>query len=535
MRDLGIGSFPARRAKNAAARTAVVHGDERYTFADVEVRTRRLANALRAAGVRRGDRVAYVGFNHPALLETFFATARLGAVWVVLNARLTADEAEFVLADSGATVVVHGATHTAHAAELAPRLDGVRWVAVGAGPGPGPAVATSYETFLAEGGDDAVDEPVTWDDAALIMYTSGTTGRPKGVTHTHGSLIFQYFGALLDTDLVRDEVYLAVAPLFHVAGLNTLALPTFLKGGTLVIQPAFRPAAALAALVDHRVTALFAVPTMMEQLAAEPSFAEADLSSLRSVLVGGSPLSHRMLRAWRDKGVPLYQGFGMTETAPGVFLLLPQEAERRPGSAGLEQFWTEARIVLPDGRSAVPGETGEIVVHGPNVMSGYWNRPDATAEAIQGGWYHTGDLGTRDDDGYAWIKDRLQDMFISGGENVYPAEVESALLDVPGVAEAAVVGVPDDRWGEVGHAVVVRAAPETPAGPDAARLTAASVLGALDGRLARYKLPKHVTFTDALPRTATGKVRKHQVSALHHPAQHPAHRPLTDPPEETTT
>ncbi|WP_369373102.1 long-chain fatty acid--CoA ligase [Promicromonospora sp. Populi] len=509
MRDLGIGSLPARRAKNAGARTAVVHGAERYTYAELERRTRCLANALRAAGVRRGDRVAYAGFNHPALLETFFATARLGAVWVVVNPRLSQAEIEVVLTDSGASMVVHGAELAAHAAALAPRLDGVRWVRVG----------SDYSTFLAGGSDDVVDEPVTWDDDALIMYTSGTTGRPKGVTHTHGSLLFQYFGALLDTDLVRDEVYLAVAPLFHVAGLNTLALPTFLKGGTLVIRPAFRPADTLAAITEHQVTALFAVPTMMEQMAADPSFAAADLASLRSVLVGGSPLSHRMLRAWGAKGVQVQQGFGTTETAPGVFLLLPEDSERRPGSAGLEQFWAEARIVLPDGGSAAPGETGEVLVQGPNVMRGYWNQPDATAEAIRDGWYHTGDLGSYDEDGYAWIKDRLKDMFISGGENVYPAEVENALLDVPGVAEAAVVGVPDERWGEVGHAFLVRAA--------GAGLTEAAVLAALDGRLARYKLPKHVTFTDTLPRTATGKLRKHLIT--------PAIDPDEIRPDEETT
>jgi fatty-acyl-CoA synthase len=505
VRNLGIGSWPARRVKNGAHRTALVFGERADTYADVERRTRRLANALRAAGVGRGDRVAYVGFNHPSLLETFFAVGQLGAVWVIINARLTAPEVEYILTDSGASVVVHGAEHAGHAAALS-HLTGVReWIAVdGGGEVPGAdGPGTDYEAFLAAGATDIIDEPVTWDDPALIMYTSGTTGRPKGAVHTHGSLHMQYFNSLVDLDISRDDVTLSMAPLFHVAGLNMLTLPTFLKGGKIVVQPGFRPERVLAAIEAERVTSMFAVPAMMDSLASHPDFATADLSSLTNVVVGGSPLPDRMLRTWGERGIGIQQGFGMTETAPGIYLLTAEDSLRKPGSAGRNHFFTEGRVVRPDGTDVAPGESGEVLAQGPNVMQGYWNRPEDTAAAIVDGWYHTGDVATVDEDGYLYIRDRLKDMYISGGENVYPAEVENALLDLPGILEAAVIGVPDSRWGEVGRAYVVLA--------DGADADTEQIRATLSGRLARYKVPQEVVAVDALPRTATGKLQKHVI------------------------
>ncbi|MEU2201582.1 long-chain fatty acid--CoA ligase [Isoptericola sp. NPDC019482] len=501
MRDLGVGSWPRRRLKNGADRTAISFGDTALSYADVERRTRRLANALRAAGVGRGDRVAYVGFNHPSLLETFFATAQLGAIWVVVNARLAAEEVAYVLGDCGAGVVVHGPEHDELVRRIAPGLPAVRaWVGVGP-----PGTAGPYEELIAAAGEEEVDEPVTWDDPALIMYTSGTTGRPKGAVHTHGSLSFQYFSVLVDTDVAHDDVALAFAPLFHVAGLNMLVMPTFLKGGRIVLQQQFRPEAVLRAIAGERATSMFAVPTMLDLLARHELFPATDVSSLRNVVVGGSPLPDRTLRAWADRGVPIEQGYGMTETAPGVFLLTAADAERKHGSAGRPHFWVEGRVVRADGGDVAPGEIGEVVAQGPNVMAGYWEDPGATDAALVDGWYRTGDLATVDDDGYVYVRDRLKDMYISGGENVYPAEVENALLEVPGVAEAAVVGVPDERWGEVGCAFVVLSDDAGLAPED----VEAHVRDALADRLARYKIPRHVVVRPELPRTATGKLRKH--------------------------
>jgi acyl-CoA synthetase (AMP-forming)/AMP-acid ligase II len=257
----------------------------------------------------------------------------------------------------------------------------------------------------------------------------------------------------------------------------------------------------LRAIHTERVTAMFAVPTMMDMLARHPDFGATDVSSLRNVLVGGSPMPDRTLRAWAERGVGVQQGFGMTETAPGVFFLTAEDAFRKAGSAGRAHYWVEGRVVRPDGTGVAPGEIGEVIAQGPNVMAGYWNDPEATAAAIVDGWYRTGDLATVDEDGYVFVKDRLKDMFISGGENVYPAEVENALLDVPGVVEAAVVGVPDERWGEVGCAYLVVA--------DGASVTVDRIAAGLADRLARYKIPKHVVLVPELPRTPTGKLRKH--------------------------
>ncbi|MGC5617220.1 acyl-CoA synthetase [Georgenia sp. Z1491] len=505
MRDQGIGSWPRRRLKSTADKVAVTFEGRSFTYADVEERSRRLAGALRDAGVERGDRVAYVGFNHPTLLETFFATAQLGAVWVIVNARLAAPEVEFILGDSGAKVVVFGRDHHEHARRLAHLGQVGTWLQVDAGEevldleG---ADARGYEATLAAAGTDLIDEPVTWDDPAMIMYTSGTTGRPKGATHTHGSLSMQYYNSLVDMDIASSDVTLSMAPLFHVAGLNMLTMPTFLKGGTIVVQAGFDAAAVLSTIESERVTSMFAVPAMMDTLAARPEFAGTDLSSLTTVVCGGSPLPDRMLRTWGERGVQVQQGFGMTETAPGIYLLRAEDALARSGSAGTEHFWTEARIVDPTGRDVGVGEVGEVIAQGPNVMRGYWNRPDATEEVLKDGWYHTGDLGSFDPDRFLTVRDRLKDMYISGGENIYPAEVENALLDLPGVADAAVIGVPDERWGEVGHAYVVAGEGEGGLDPDL-------VTRELGERLARYKVPKEIVVVDELPRTATGKLQKH--------------------------
>lgn len=496
MRDIGVGSWPRRRIKNGAHRTAVVFEEQAFTYGELEERIRRLANALRSQGVGPGDRVAYLGFNHHSLLESFFAVNQLGAIWVIINARLTPGEVEYILSDSGAKVAIIGAEHHGHANKLAGIVPVQTWVHVDGGPG-----QLDYEQVIGAAGADEIDEPVTWDDPALIMYTSGTTGRPKGAVHTHGSLSMQYFSALIDTDFTRDEVHLSVAPLFHVAGLNTMTLPTFLKGGTIVIHHQFNAGDVLAAIGAHGVTSMFAVPAMMDALAMHPGFSSADLRTLRSVLVGGAPLPERMLRTWHERGVQVQQGYGMTETAPGVFLLLAEDSFRKSGSAGRPHFFTEGRVVRPDGSDIGPGEHGEVIAQGPNVMKEYWGRPKETAEVIVDGWYRTGDIATLDDDGYVYIKDRIKDMFISGGENIYPAEVENALLDVPGVAEAAVIGVADERWGEVGHAYLVLL--------PGAELTSADVEAHLADRLARYKIPKQIAFVPELPKTATGKLRKH--------------------------
>jgi fatty-acyl-CoA synthase len=547
MRDHGIGSWTARRARKTPHRLAVVHQGTRHTYGQLHDRTTRLAHHLRALGVGRGDRVAFLGPNQPAFLETLFASARLGAVFVPLNTRLAAPELTHCLTDSGASLLVYTAAHEPFAARCgAGRASGADGTDRSGGPSGIPgvtprllAVDAGYERVLAEPEFDPapgpnsnpgpnpnvgpdpdraphpapLDEPVTLDDTAMIMYTSGTTGRAKGAVLTHGNLTWNAVNTLVDGDFGSDEVTLLAAPMFHTAALNMTCLPTFLKGGTLVLEESFSPARTLDLVEEHRVTVMFGVPAMYQQVAAEGRFATADLSSVRVLLCGGAPVPPSLIRTYAARGVSFVQGYGMTEASPGVCLLDAGHALAKAGSAGVPHFFNDVRIVGPSGEAA---GRGELLVEGPTVMSGYWNRPRDTSQALTDGWLHTGDVAVTDTDGYLTIVDRVKDVIISGGENVYPAEVEQALYAHPDVADCAVIGVPDERWGEVGRAVVVLR--------EGARADAAGLLAALDGRLARYKIPASVVFAADLPRGGSGKLLKRPIRARYGAATPPPSR-----------
>ncbi|WP_428950499.1 acyl-CoA synthetase [Streptomyces sp. cg35] len=502
MLDQGIGSWPARRARKTPDRVAVVHEDRQWTYAELHRRVLRLADALRELGVRRGDRVAYLGPNHPSFLETLFAVGALGAVFVPLNTRLAAPELAFNLTDSGSRVLVHS-HELSETAETAATGAGVHHrITLGAPC----ADALGYETLLAAASDLHLDELVSPDDPCMIMYTSGTTGRPKGAVLSHGNIVWNSVNVLVDTDIAGDEVTLVTAPLFHTAALNMTCLPTILKGGKVVLLGAFDPDRVLELIETRQVTYLFGVPAMYDALTAAPGWASADLSGLRHLNCGGAPVPDRTIAAYLARGLSFSQGYGLTEAAPGVLYLDREQVREKAGSAGVPHFFTDMRVVLPDGRDADEGETGEILVQGPHVMTGYWGRPEATADAFtDDGWLRTGDLARLDGDGFAYIAGRVKDMFISGGENVYPAEVENALLAHPAIEECAVIGVPDARWGEVGHAVVVLKA--------GARAREQDLLAFLHGRLGKYKIPRSLAFTDALPRTASGKIIKPRLQA----------------------
>jgi fatty-acyl-CoA synthase len=471
-------------------RVALVHADREWTYAEVAERATRLAHGLAGAGVRPGDRVAYLGVNHPALLETLFAAGLLGASFVPLNTRLAVPELAYILADCGAATLIHAAPQAELAAavrELVPALTLI-----------GP---DHYARLLAEASAEPIDEPVAGTAPCMIMYTSGTTGRPKGAVLTHDNIAWNSVNLLLDVDLTSTEVTLVSAPMFHVAALNQTVLPTFLKGGRCVLVPAFDPGETLDLIEARRVTYLFGVPTMFQAVAAHPHWAAADLSSVRSLICGGAPVPEALIDTYQRRGLTFMQGYGLSEAAPGVLFLRADDSRDKIGSAGTPVFFGDLRVVGPDGEPVPPGEPGEILAQGPNVMAGYWGQPDATAEVLDGdGWLRTGDVAVLDADGYAYIRDRLKDVIISGGENIYPAEVEDALYRHPAVGECAVVGVPDERWGEVGRAFVVLR-PGAAAGAD-------DLLGFLSGRIARFKIPKSVVFVDGLPRTGSGKVLK---------------------------
>jgi fatty-acyl-CoA synthase len=477
-------------------RDALVHGDTRRSYAELDDRTRSLAAGLRRLGVQHGDRVAYLGPNDPTLLETLLATSAVGGVFVPLNWRLTAPEVSYIAADCGASVLVHAAAMADAAKAVSADASALRHLV---------ELGSAFEDLATAGAPGALDEPVGLDDPALIIYTSGTTGRPKGATLSHGNVTWNCVNVLIDTDLASDEVALVCAPLFHVAALDMVALPMFMKGGTVVLTGGFDPAAALELIERHRVTVMFGVPAMFNAMAQAPGFAMADLSSLRRLLCGGAPVPLSTIRTYLDRDVVFLQGYGMTETSPGALFLGAERAADKAGTAGVASFFTDVRVVGPDGEDVAPGEKGEVAVAGPNVMLGYWNRPEATAEAMDGEWFRSGDVAVVDDEGYVTIVDRIKDVIISGGENIYPAEVEDAIYCHPAVAECAVIGVPDERWGEVGRAVVVLR--------PGATLDERALLDHLDGRLARYKLPRSVVFSEHLPRSGAGKVLKGELRA----------------------
>jgi fatty-acyl-CoA synthase len=490
VRNQGIGSWTARRARKTPDKTAIIHGEDRVSYAELHARVVRLANALRGLGVCRGDRVAYLGPNHPTFLETLFAAGTTGAVFVPLNTRLAGAELSYCLADCGASVLVHAPGLDAEVAAAVPHriaLDG------------------EYAPLLSAAATTPIDEPVTLDDQCMIMYTSGTTGRPKGAVLSHGNITWNSVNVLVDVDLAADEVTLVVAPLFHTAGLNISCLPTLLKGGAVLLVGAFDPTAVLELIARHRVTYMFGVPTMYDAIAASPRWPTADLSSLRQVNCGGAPVPPATIRAYHRRGLSFSQGYGMTEASPGALYLVREANEAKLGTAGVPHFFTDVAVVDPDGREVGAGEKGEVVVSGPNVMLGYWGRPEDTAAAMADGVFHSGDIATVDQDGYVTIVDRLKDMIISGGENVYPAEVEAALREHPDVADCAVIGVPDARWGEAGRAIVVARPGTAPDGP--------GILKSLRGNLAGYKIPKAVVFVDELPRSGAGKLLKNELRA----------------------
>lgn len=518
MPDFGVGSWPYRRARIDPHRLAMGQDGRELTYRALADRVDHLAGAMRAAGVRRGDRVAYLAANSMAAFETFFAAGRLGAIFAPLNTRLATPELSYLVHDCEPKLLIHDRDQAHHVPVLAGSglagsgspITGV--IALGS-EGTG-----GYEHFLRTGtpgtappaGQDPPEESVGLDDDAVILYTSGTTGKPKGAVLTHGNLTFNTMNQLAHADVLGTDTALCVAPLFHVSGLGQVSLPTFFKGGCVVVLPRFDPAAVLDAISSRRITSFAAVPTMLQMLCDHPAFAGTDLTSLRYVIYGGSMVAERVAVAWQRRGVVLLQGYGMTEASPGVTMAVADGAVERPTSIGTPHFFTDISLspVSARGQEA-PGQearAGELLVRGPNVFRGYWNRPADTEQALSDGWFHSGDVVRVDGAGWAYVVDRIKDMIISGAENIYPAEVESELNSLPGVIESAVVAVPDERWGEVGMAFIVAA--------EGTDWDARALREALTGRLAAYKIPKHVRVVPSLPKTVTGKVRKQDLRAL---------------------
>ncbi|MCP3939148.1 MAG: long-chain fatty acid--CoA ligase [Actinomycetia bacterium] len=498
-----VGQFVSKRALLNPNTEAVVDisTGSRQTYPELNLRCNRVSNALLDSGMEKGDRVATLLMNGSEFVETFFGTGKVGGVIVALNWRLVADELSFILTDSGAETLVFGTAFNEVATELHERgADGTavtRWVHVGDA-ADRPEFATGYEDVLAGASEAEPDTDVGGDDLLFIMYTSGTTGLPKGVMHSHETTVWAVMTVLATADIQYDDRYLICLPLFHVGALNPL-LDTIGRGGTCVIMSEFDPHRIWEIFAEEKITVTLAVPAMLQFMLLTYDAERHDTSLLRWVMSGASPVPETLIRTYEEMDIEIHQVYGLTETGGPSCLISPDDAIARAGSTGKEFFFTQVRIVNQEGEDCSPNEPGEVLVAGPHVMLGYWNRPEATAETIVDGWLKTGDIAIFDDDGFVYIQDRVKDMIISGGENVYPAEIENVILGLEGVNEVAVIGIPSDKWGESPLAVVVRADES---------VTAASVLEHCGGKLAKFKQPKAVEFTDVIPRNPTGKILK---------------------------
>ncbi len=466
-------------------------GGRVWSFAEIDQRVGRGGALLRAAGLGPGDRIAILCHNNVQFFELLFACARAGLILVPLNWRQTVAELGPVLEDSGAKLLIHDAP----TADLAGKLAAAARLPVRA--------LADWDAQCDQPGESL--PPAPWDTGRpwYLLYTSGTTGKPKAVIQTAGMAVANMVNVQTATGIGPDTKSLNFLPLFHTAGINLHTMPVFLTGGLSQVLPKFEVDVVLDLIQQGSITVFFGVPAIYQAISLHPAFEHTDFSAVRHWGCGGAPISAALIETFLERGVTICNGMGMTETGPTVFFMDRAHAPTKIGSVGKPQLLAEVRLVSADGRDAAEGE---LWFRGPGITPGYFNNPDATAAAFaDGGWLRSGDIARRDAEGYYTIVDRIKDMYISGGENVYPAEVEHVLQAHPAVLEAAVVGVPDTKWGEVGHAAVILRPGQS---VDPAVLQAHA-----RAALATYKVPKHISIVTDFPRTAAGKVQKHYLRA----------------------
>jgi len=500
-------AFHADRTPNKVAMIEQYNG-KTYTYAEFNTRAARLAAFMNDDwGIQAGDHVAILAKNSCEYYVFEFACIKLGAVMLPLNWRLANPELLFILNDAEAKALVYDADFSAQLPELieksgvenALRIDHLD---------PIPDSTESLNNAIARTEREVVMNPRTTHDTPMtIMYTSGTTGHPKGVMITHGMTFWNMVNISTPAGLNCDSVYYVVLPTFHTAGLNLYANPIFHHGGTNIVAREYDPNLTLKTLSDSElgVTHFFGVPAIYLFMAQADGFDNADLSRIQSWGCGGAPMPASLLKTYSDRGIIIQLGFGMTETSPTVFLIAKRRALVKPTSVGKPLLHTRVRVVDDEGNDVAVGEVGEVLVGGPNITPGYWKRPDANEKTFFKDdtgtqWVHSGDAGMMDEDGCVYIVDRYKDMYISGGENVYPAEIEQVIFQLDAVADVGIIGVPDDRWGESGMAIVVKKS-DIDIEPDA-------IINHCRDNLAKFKVPKHVRFVDELPRNAAGKVLK---------------------------
>jgi fatty-acyl-CoA synthase len=501
---MNVSEWIARNAEATPGKVAIRFPGRELSYAELAALIDRLAGALARSGVKRGDCVAFLGFNNPEMLALLFASARLGALFMPLNWRLAGPEHQQMLQDCPPSVLFVEPHYLAQTDAFRDALGGTTLVSVGAA-SPG---WIAWDEFCARStqAPAAPQELPSGDTPLLICYTSGSTGKPKGVLLTQHAIECNAANSSDMHELRADDVILTTLPLFHVGGLNNQTTPALQAGCTVVLHPKFDADATFDAIEKDGITLTVLVPAQLDMMMAHPRWAGAHFSHLRMITTGSTIVPMHVIHAVHAKGVPLAQVYGSTETCPIAVYLKAGDAMRKPGSTGRVAAHCQLRLVDGDGNDVAQGISGEIMVKGDNVMSGYWNAPQATAAVLADGWFRTGDVGHFDEEGYLYVDGRSKDMIISGGENIYPAEIENLLIESPDIAEASVIGRPDERWGEIVVAVVVPRPDHT--------LTGEQVLKLLEGRIARFKHPKEVVVVKALPKTALGKIRKEDVRKM---------------------
>jgi len=504
------GDLLGERSRLTPAKTALVDvpTGARYTYAELDARATAAARVLRETlALAKGDRFGILAGNRVEFLDLFFAAPKAGVVLVPLGTRLTARELEHVVRDSGMCGLVYGHEHHDAVRELKSLVRLEHWLAFDEPAAEGERRWGALAQALPRR-PDWRRESCGPDDLYALLYTSGTTGKPKGVMVPQRMVVWNGYNTVASWQLREDDVSPIFTPLYHAGGLGAFLVPIVTIGGTIVLHKGFDPAEIWRTIERERCTVVLGVPTIWKLLMEAPEFHSVDLSHVRWLISGGAPLPEYLIEAYQARGVAFKQGYGLTEVGVNCFAMTLEESARKKGSIGKPLMFTETRLVDESGREVAEGEVGELLLWGPHVCRGYWRNPEATEAAIdEEGFFHTGDLARRDVEGFHYIAGRKKDMLISGGVNVYPAEIEAELLLHPGVQDAAVAAAPDPKWGEVGVGFVVRR--------PGAVLDGAALAAHLEGRLARYKIPRDWVFLDALPRTPYGKVVKSELQRLY--------------------
>ena len=492
---INIGGLLTKRAAISPDREGLVCEDVRRTYRQLNHRANRLANSMKALGVTQGDRVGLLALNEPEYYDMYFGLGKIGAILVPINHRLAGPEIRYILSDSGAKILVFGREFSEVIDAIRDDIPAKDLIALFDDP---PEWAESYTSLIGEASEEEPEETGADDDTLTILYTSGTTGRPKGAMLTHSYYYWNSVNLMSTLGLDVGETTMIALPLFHI---GALAAPPWIVhgGGKAVLLRALDPKRFLELIEEEKVNGFGSVPQLLDFLKLVPDFEQYDWSSIRLILVYAAPVPVALIKEYAGAGIKVRQLYGLTECNTAT-VLDSENALAKVGSCGRPFFHTEVRVVDEAGRDVAPEEKGEVLVRAPNMMKGYWNRPEETAAALKDGWLHTGDVGRMDEEGFLYIMDRKKDMIISGGENVYPAEIEDALRHNPKVLDVGVIGYPHEKWGEAVMAVVVVKEGET--------LTEPELIEWCKGKIGKFKIPKRVVFTNAIPRTPTGKILK---------------------------